>query len=130
MPDDWRTIGQQQFSALTRRVEGVPVVQVYGEVDLSTAPRLRRTISEAVSAGGTGESPRALLLDLSHTEFFDSSGLGLLVEQQRELRKLGTELELVVGGGQISRILRNTGLDLKFTLHPGLDTATAEHRNS
>lgn len=125
MPNDWRTIGQQQFSALTRHAEGIPIVQVYGEVDLSTAPRLKRTISEAVAAGGTGEYPRRLLLDLSRTEFFDSSGLGLLIEQQREPRKLGTELELVIGGPVLC-ILQNTGLDLKFTLH--LDTAADEHR--
>lgn len=128
MPDDWRKIGQQRFSALTRRIEGVPVVQVHGEVDLSTAPRLGRTISGAVADEGTSEYPRTLLLDLNRTEFFDSSGIGLLIDQQRELRKIGTELELVIEGGPVLRILHNTGLDLKFTLHPDLDTAAEKHR--
>lgn len=129
MPENWRTISQQQFSALTRRLEGAPVVQVYGEVDLSTAPRLRQTISEAATADETSEYPPTLLLDLSQTEFFDSSGIGLLVDRQRELRKLGTELEIVLGGGPVLRILQNTGLDLRFTLHPDLDAAARSLRN-
>lgn len=129
MPDDWRAVSQQQFSAITRRIEDAPVVQVYGEVDLSTIPRLRQTISEAVAADGKSEYPPTLLLDLSQTEFFDSSGVGLLVDRQRELRKLGTEIEIVVGGGPVLRILRNTGLDKTFTLHPDLDTAAQNLRS-
>lgn len=129
MPEHWRTISQQQFSALTQHLEGAPVVQVYGEVDLSTSPRLRQTISEAATADETGEYPPTLLLDLSQTEFFDSSGIGLLVDRQRELRKLGTELEIVLGGGPVLRILQNTGLDLRFTLHPDLDAAARSLRN-
>lgn len=106
------------------------MVQVYGEVDLSTAPRLRETISRTVASEENDAYPRALLLDLGRTEFFDSSGIGLLIEQQRELRKLGTELELVVGEGPVLRILRNTGLNLTFALHDDLQTAAQRLRRT
>jgi anti-anti-sigma factor len=60
--------------------EGETVVLVlHGEHDLSTAPDVRAAVDEAVGSG------RDVIVDLAHTEFIDSSILGVLVAGYRSV---------------------------------------------
>jgi anti-sigma B factor antagonist len=53
------------------------VLVLHGEHDLSTAPEVRAAVDEALAAGGD------VIVDLSGTEFIDSSILGVLVAGYR-----------------------------------------------
>jgi anti-sigma B factor antagonist len=48
-------------------------VRVIGEVDLRTSPELQATLKTEMESG------RHVLLDLSHVEFMDSTGIGVLI---------------------------------------------------
>ena len=72
-----------------------------GEVDLSNAQSVRERLLSAVPNTAT-----ALVLDLSATEYMDSSGIRLIFELAERLRSRGQRLEIVVPGDSfVKRVL-------------------------
>jgi anti-sigma B factor antagonist len=65
------------FRIAVDSVEDTRVIRAVGEIDLSTAPRLRAAL-EAARAHGT-----TTLLDMSAVSFIDSNGLRVLLEAAR-----------------------------------------------
>ena len=63
---------------------GAHVIAVAGEVDIFTAPELKRAIAAAIDAGA-----RRLVVDLTETRFLDSTALGVLIGAVKRLRPLG-----------------------------------------
>jgi anti-anti-sigma factor len=55
-----------------RRLDGVWILALHGEHDLSTLASLRRELDDAL------DSAAAIVVDLSHAEFIDSTVLGAL----------------------------------------------------
>jgi anti-sigma B factor antagonist len=100
------------FRMSTEEVDGVAVVALAGEVDLYTAPDLKRELVR-LTEGGT----RAIVVDLSETTFIDSTTLGVLISGVKRLRPAGGRLELVVTDRTIRKIFDITGLDRVFVLH-------------
>lgn len=99
-------------------VRQTTVIAVAGELDLSTAPRLKWAL-EDVEADGE----RHLVVDLSEVGFIDSTALGVLVGAQRALHP-GMRLAVVCANETVRRIFELTGLDGVFeivsTLHDAL----------
>lgn len=85
--------------------EGVVCLRVSGEVDASTAPVLRAAIEKAVADGCTG-----IRLDLSGTEFFDSTGISTLLAGRTLLEGRG-DLRLSAASPAVTRAITVTGLD-------------------
>ena len=72
-------------------VSGVPVVTAPEEIDITNAPRLRSALLEAAEHGhGT------LVLDMTRTQFCDSSGLHTLLAAHKRAHAAGGELLLVL----------------------------------
>jgi anti-sigma B factor antagonist len=94
------------------------VVHVSGEVDVSGAAHLREALAAAVRSG-VGR----LVVDLEGVTFVDSTGLGVLVAAKRTLDRRGGYLELVVSRPRVARVLRISGLDRVFVVHPSLHAA-------
>lgn len=105
-----------EFDVRTRDRDGWIVVEVSGEVDISTAPDLRGALEEA----GTGGS---VVVDLRGVTFMDSSGLEVLVAAAGELEEGGGRLVVVCGEGPVRRILGITGLDRELALRSSVDEA-------
>ncbi len=92
---------------LDRRDEGATLrLVVGGELDLTTADRLERAILEAERAG-----PSQLVLDLSSVEFFDSTGLQILLDADVRARDDGRALRVVAGAGEVARVLALTEVE-------------------
>lgn len=87
------------------------VLQVTGEVDAYTAPKLDEQIRE-LAAGGAVH----VITDLGQVDFLDSTGLGVLVDGLKLLRGAGGSLGLVISTPRILRLLQITGLT--STLNP------------
>jgi anti-sigma B factor antagonist len=84
----------QPFQLSVDRLEdGASSLTVVGELELATASQLRRAVSSLLGSG-----VRRLLVDLRHTDFLDSTGLGALVWAQFRMRAAGGEL--AVAGAQ------------------------------
>ncbi|WP_380169422.1 STAS domain-containing protein [Jannaschia sp. R86511] len=106
---------------LATRPEGDrTVVEVGGEIDVYTAPQLRSALNDAVAAGA-----RHLVVDMSGTEFLDSTGLGVLVGGLKRVRTMDGDLELVCASEKILKVFRITGLTKVFTIHASIDEALA-----
>jgi anti-sigma B factor antagonist len=103
-------------------VGGKSVLRVVGEVDVSTASKLRDSLGEIPQ--GTG----IVIVDLSEVTFLDSSGLGVLVAGWKRLSTGGEEadLRLVVVRPVIQRVLEVTGLVKVFSIFPTLEEAIGD----
>ena len=75
---------------VAERVDGTLIVQLTGEIDISTAEILIDQF-RAISA----ERIQNVILDATGVEFIDSSGLHALIEGKRIIRGGGTNLVLV-----------------------------------
>jgi anti-sigma B factor antagonist len=101
--------------------ENVLVVRVEEKrIDASKAPAFKDEMTRCIEAGHN-----QIVLDLSHVEFIDSSGLGALVTC---LKRLGPRGSLAVAGatGAVSRLFTLTRMDRVFALHPNVDAAVEQ----
>lgn len=103
--------------------DDVPVLAVAGEVDLSSAPRLRQELVELA----TSEQRRAVV-DLEGVEFLDSTGLGVLVSGLKRFRTRDGDLLLVCTQSRVLKVFEITGLTKVFSIHETLDEAVAAAR--
>ena len=108
-----------ELSLATRSVSGHVVLEIGGEIDVYTAPRLRERLVELVAAG-----QNQVVVDLSRVDFLDSTGLGVLVGVHRRLRAGGGSLGLVCAHERLLKIFRITGLDTVFDIHSSVEEAT------
>jgi anti-sigma B factor antagonist len=108
-----------ELSLATRTVAEHTVLEVGGEVDVYTAPRLRERLIELIEGGA-----RAVVVDLNRVDFLDSTGLGVLVGAHRRLRLVGGTVGLVCAKEPLLKIFRITALDQVFPLYPSVEAAT------
>lgn len=94
------------------------IYRLRGSLDLETAPSLRAALLEAANEG-----KHDILVDLSHLEFLDSTGLGALIGAHRRALENGGMVRLIVGNGPIQRLLTITGLMRVFAVYGSLDGA-------
>jgi anti-sigma B factor antagonist len=116
------------FELQDEELDGVRVIAVSGELDLSTAPRLEEPLEVTMDSG------TALLIDLSACEFIDSTGIALIV---RAWQRLGggnggddasVRFALCGLGDQVRRLLEVSGLDTSLPTHGSRDEALAALR--
>lgn len=96
------------------------MISVEGELDLSTAPRLKWALIDSLEAGSS-----RLVVDLSLTTFIDSTALGVLVNVNRDPR-LSRPLAIVSQRENVLQIIEYAGMDSAFAIHPTLDEALAD----
>lgn len=94
------------------------VYRLRGSLDLGTAPSLRAALLEAANEG-----KHDIIVDLSHLEYLDSTGLGALIGAHRRALEHGGRVRLIVGDGTIQRLLTITGLMQTFAVYASLDAA-------
>lgn len=98
----------------------IPVIRVRGELDLSTAGRLCRTVQAVAGA----RRRMRVLLDLSGLDFCDSTGLRALVGAVREVEINGGRAALAVPpGGMLDRIFDLSGLGEFLRVSPSVEAA-------
>jgi anti-sigma B factor antagonist len=97
--------------------EGVAVVTIGGEIDLSTAPAF-----EAAIAGALDDDPPVLVIELSKVRFMASVGLRILAATQEKVSK-SARVAIVASNPATSRPIQLTGLDKIMSLYPTLDDA-------
>ena len=100
--------------------DGIEVVDVGGEIDIYTAPRLRELLIDLVS-----KNNYQLVVNMDKVEFVDSTGLGVLVGGLKRVRAHDGSLDLVCTRERILKIFRITGLTKVFAIHQTVDQAIA-----
>lgn len=112
-----------EFTVSTRTDDPFTVVEVSGEVDVYTAPRLREAVVAAIDSGAL-----RLVVDVDSVEFLDSTGVGVLVGALKKVRSGGGTLDIVCTQPRLLKIFEITGLDKVFGLHATVTDAVHSHR--
>ena len=105
------------LSVTVRRERGVAVAEVAGDLDMSTAPRLREHLF------GLADSGQTLIVDLNRVTFIDSAGLGALVGTARRAAAHGGRLYAVCARPETRKLLWLTGVDRRIPLAATVDGA-------
>jgi anti-sigma B factor antagonist len=122
-------VGPAPFQAAASELEGgIRLLEVHGELDLSTALQLEGPLEEAVADEGA-----AVLIDLSRCDFIDSTGIALLVRAwQRVDTSAGNGgkggLVLCCQNEQVRRVLEVTGLEHSLRVYETREDAVAALR--
>ena len=122
-------MGPAPFQASASELDGgISLLEVNGELDLSTATQLGGPLEEAVN------SPKAaVLIDLTDCTFIDSTGIALIVRAwQRVDAAAGNGgkggLVLCCQNEQVKRVLEVTGLEHSLRVFATRDEAAAALR--
>jgi anti-sigma B factor antagonist len=125
MPGDyistWTKGASVDLSLDTREQGGCTVIEVGGEIDVYTAPKLRECIVDLVNRGNYH-----LVVDMEDVEFLDSTGLGVLVGGLKRVRAHDGSLRLVCTQERLLKIFRITGLTKVFAIYDTVDAAVSD----
>ncbi len=86
---------------------GIISVRLLGELDHHNAEKIRNLIEDKINEKGIYH----LIIDLSQLDFMDSSGIGLLMGRYKLVAPLGGSVSVIVGKGNIERIVKMSGLE-------------------
>jgi len=102
--------------------DGILVVSVAGEIDLSNADAVRDEVLDSI-----GTAHDRVALDLTATTYLDSTGVRLLFDLATRMQARRRRLALVVTDRAIvRRVIVLTKLDEAVPVHPSLDEALAD----
>ncbi len=104
--------------SVTRLGDGRVVVEVVGELDMVTAPRLTNAV-----AAEPGPDTTSLVVDLSGITFLATAGITELVSLRTRTSEANVQLLLVPGPRIVRRPLELMGLLDLFTVHPSQTAA-------
>lgn len=99
--------------------DGTLVVTVNGELDMLTAPDLRRAVLERL------ESSSTIVLALDGVVFLGTSGLAALIEMREHAQRTGVTLRLACTERRVLRPLSIAGLHHLFEIHGSVEDAVA-----
>ncbi len=103
--------------------EGVVIVHLEGDVDVSQALPLRDTLATAM-----GDGSGSVLLDLGGVDFIDSAGVGLLVTAHRRAQSANGALALAGVTPTVARVLELTRTDRVLRVVSSVDEGVAALR--
>ncbi|WP_203135754.1 STAS domain-containing protein [Microbacterium sp. JZ31] len=87
--------------------DGARIVVPRGRLSMVSARPFREQVAETIAAADGA----LIVLDLSQTDFVDSSGLGAIVACLKTARQAGGDLRLAAPSEQVTMVLRLTNLD-------------------
>jgi len=105
-------VDRPELSISVQRSPSEVVVNLSGEIDLSSAPRLSGLVTDLLADG-----PPRVVLDMSGVTFCDSQGLGTLVVLSRKAGLAQSCLVLTNVGDFLLRVLDITGLRPALMIH-------------
>ena len=91
--------------------QGRSTVEMAGELDSYSAPRLRRCLRQRTDAGD-----RTIVLDFRGIEFIDSAGVGVLIGAVKSLHQRRGELIVTSPRPQAAKLFEMTGLNTVLTV--------------
>ncbi|WP_350431938.1 STAS domain-containing protein [Shewanella sp. H8] len=86
------------------------VIKLYGEVDLSNSRNIKLDIIKLI------KSKNNIIVDFTHLQYIDSSGMASLVEAFNEAKENDTEFHIVGANGSPLQVLQLTRLNTVFNL--------------
>ena len=109
-----------ELSMDTRMVETTPVVDLVGEVDSYTAPKLKERLTHLIDSGHA-----TLVINMTSVDYIDSTGLGTLVGGQKRASEQGGAIRIICPNEQIYKVFNITGLVSVFPIFDSESAAFA-----
>ena len=103
-----------------RHLDGIPVLDVVGEIDIYTTPQFKQAVRVAIDEGIP-----SIIINMARVTYMDSSGFGTLLSATKRLRTVDGALYLTGCNEAISRMLQITRLNTIFGIHPDEKSALA-----
>lgn len=98
--------------------EGVVVTLEDTRVDMAVSRKFRDELAKVIE-----KKPDLLVLDLTDTEYFDSSALGTLVSILREAKSYGGQIRLANLNQTLRTLMKLSKLDAMFKIYESVDEA-------
>ena len=96
----------------TKMAEGVPIIELHGELDAYTCSTFRDTMTEIIDQGNA-----SIVVNMVGVEYIDSSGLGTLVGGLKRASERGGKIAVVCSNSnQIRKVFEITGLEKVFPM--------------
>jgi len=92
-----------------------------GRLNMVAAPKLREVVAETVAAGNN-----RIVVNLSGTDFMDSSGLGALIGCLKLARQAGGDLRIACVQPQVQMVLELTSMDRVLRPHASAEEAFSD----
>jgi anti-sigma B factor antagonist len=102
--DRTRVPGYLDFDVSVHDAEDATVVEVRGDLDCYTAPKLRAVLLQLA------DGPRKVILDVGSSDFIDSTGLGVLVGGLKRFRQQGGDMVVRSPSAMTTRLFEVTGV--------------------
>ncbi|MGD9482066.1 STAS domain-containing protein [Streptomyces sp. TRM70308] len=102
--------------------QGAVVVALSGEVDIDTAPDLRRSAHQLVDEGH-----QDLVIDMGDVTFCDSTGLSALIGIWHTTREAAGTMSLVAIPDRLHRMITVTGISELLPTYPTTAAALTAH---
>lgn len=114
----------QKLDISVYRESNETIVELTGEIDLQTAPRLSVAVDDALA-----DDPARVVLDMGGVTFCDSRGLGTLVVLSRAATRSRAVLVLSNLGDFLKRLLTVSGIGEHFVIRDGDDRPGGQDRD-
>ena len=101
---------KREMSSSTRVENKTTIVDVVGEIDLSSSPALRKTLMDVLN------TTEHLAINLSAVRYVDSSGIASLVEVLQTARKANKRVVLFGVTSAVMQVLQLTRLTGVFEI--------------
>jgi anti-sigma B factor antagonist len=115
--DDGRTLDVMEHEL----GDGVLLLDLHGEFDVATSPRVRAALARADAAGRD-----RIVVDLTDVPMIDSTALAVLVVTHKRMRRTGRELVVVLPTTGLATKFEIAGLDRFLTISHSREEALAE----
>lgn len=97
--------------------ENHQLFRLTGLLDAFSEPTFRKVLGKCVEEG-----PKYIILDLSHIDFVDSSGLGALVQLAKQAQTLEGSLQIVTNP-RVTQTVKLVRLEKFLALQPSVEVA-------
>lgn len=108
-------MGERTMEVRARRVEGALVIDVKGEVDLFSSPKMRSAIIEALNS----DQVSRVAVNFGEVRYIDSSGVATLVEGLQLARSKNRKFVLFGLQQRAREVLELARLDKVFDIRAG-----------
>ena len=98
--------------------DGITIISVTGEINITTSPELKKTFEKNTS--------KKVVVDLEKVTYIDSSGLATLVEMLKKMKGQGGSLGLSGMSDKVRSLFEITKLDKLFSVFKNQQDAVAQ----
>ncbi|MFE6757955.1 STAS domain-containing protein [Streptomyces sp. NPDC057684] len=108
-------------SVVCHVTNGWTVVEANEEIDIAFAPVVRAAVVQ-----GLAEGHRHFVLDLCHTPFLDSMGLGMIVAVAKHIKARHGSLRIACSSEWLLHVFSLGGLRHAYSFHDSVEQAIAQ----